>query len=238
MADWGYVEPFDLAIFSDTGWEPAAVYDWLAYLQSVTKTKIIVTKDENHPGGVRERFWEMPVFVKNTDTGKRGMSHRSCTNRFKIQPVRREIRRQLGVGPRDRIAPGTVTQAFGISWDESQRMSDSDVKFVVHEYPLIDRKMTRVHCQRWLIRHGYPRAPRSACIGCPYHSDAEWGLMKAEHPDEFADAAALDAHMRATPDRGGLTHDPYLHRSLIPLSEVQFTNDDEPNGDCRGFCKT
>lgn len=42
------------------------------------------------------------------------------------------------------------------------------VKF---NYPLVDRRMARHDCLNWMAKQGYPKPPRSACIGCPYHSN-------------------------------------------------------------------
>lgn len=231
----------DHAIFGDTGWEPPAVYTWLAdvLMPEAERAGIPIHVVQSHLGDVRDRWWEMPVFTLGDSGGRGGMVRRSCTSKFKVDPVRRKVRDLLGVGRHSRIAPGTVTQLLGISWDESQRMSGSPVKYIVNEYPLIDRRMTREDCQTWLEGHGYARAPRSACIGCPYHSDAEWLEMKNDRPDEFASAVALDERIRVAEQHGSLRDTPYLHRTHIPLREVRFKGeDDTPNGDCAGFCRT
>lgn len=64
----------------------------------------------------------------------------------------------------------------------------------------VDRRWTRADCLRYLEQQGMT-APRSACIGCPYHSDREWRELKLNAPDEFADAVTFER--RCSSRRGG-----------------------------------
>jgi hypothetical protein len=75
-----------------------------------------------------------------------------------------------------------VAQWIGISINEKRRMRVSDKRWVTNVYPLIgwptayfDRPWRRQMCQQWLADN-YPgrTLPRSACIGCPMHSNGEW----------------------------------------------------------------
>src|SRR5438093_4855698 len=43
-----------------------------------------------------------------------------------------------------------------------------------------------------LRRHGYSVLPKSACLGCPYHSNATWREMKQRRPDEWQGTVAFD----------------------------------------------
>lgn len=47
-----------------------------------------------------------------------------------------------------------------------------------------------------LANKGYPMPPRSACIGCPFHSDHEWRDMRDNRPEEWADAMKFDRALR------------------------------------------
>src|SRR5690606_924714 len=114
---------------------------------------------------------------------------------YKIQPIERKIRELLGLKPRQHW-PRTVAveQIFGISADEMRRMRMPRELWRRNRYPFIfERRM-----QRWQIieaaRKRFPDHPfpRSACIGCPFHSDAEWLAMQRSRPAEFADAVAFD----------------------------------------------
>jgi hypothetical protein len=225
MACEGETDPLDAAIFADTGWEPAAVYDWLTE-QLIPRARaaeipLYVVHAYDDGRDVRARPWEMPLFVHNRE-GEPALLRRQCTSRFKIAPVRRQIRAILGHSPRR----GDVEQWFGISFDESERMHDSDVAYIGNRYPLVDARMTRADCHNWLARRGLT-APRSACIGCPFHSDAAWLALKAR-PDEWAQAVEVDESLRAG-DRSGAPkgfegRDAFLHSARIPLVDVTLRN--------------
>lgn len=118
-------------------------------------------------------------------------------------------------------------------------MRDSQEKWARHYYPLIERRMTRKDCLAWLDAHGYPRPPKSACIGCPFHDDHHWRDMKLNRPDEFQDAVEFDHAQR---HQQYLTGEAYLHRSLKPLNEVDFSSVEERGqinmfeNECEGMC--
>jgi hypothetical protein len=238
----------DYAIFADTGWEPAAVYEHLAWLETVSKIPILRVS----AGHIREdaldatrRFAAMPLFVWNEQGGE-GQIRRQCTEEYKLKAIRRKLRELLGVGPRDRIAPGTVESLLGISLDEVQRMKPSREQWITIRWPLIEKRMTRHDCLLWLERHGYPVPPKSACIGCPFHGNAYWREMRDERPAEWADAIAFDEALRTMPprrgERGEITKHRYLHRRRVPLGDVDLsTAADAGQGDffdeeCSGTC--
>lgn len=215
----------DRAIFADTQWEPRAVYDWLETLMPIAE-RAGIPIDVVSTGNIRERalaastrFASMPLYARNEE-GKPGMLQRQCTQEYKTSPVRTRIRELLGIKRtlRKGIEPATVV--IGISRDEAQRMRDSDVAYIVHEYPLVDRHLTRTDCVRWLRERGYPEPPKSACIGCPYTDNARWREMRDTRPDEWADAVDFDVRVRRMNRIDG---DVYLHRSLIPLPMVDLS---------------
>lgn len=175
-----------------------------------------------------------------------GMAMRKCTKNYKVEPIIKLLRTLVGLRPRQRVPKDRVLvrQVFGISLDEYQRMRTSRDTWIVNEYPLVDRRMTRATCTAWLQAHGWT-ATKSACIGCPFHSDATWREMRDTAPADFAQAVHFDAEFRARHARGELPHltaAPYLHRSLVPLAEVPFdTPADHGQGDlftaeCEGHC--
>jgi hypothetical protein len=109
----------------------------------------------------------------------------------------------------------------------------------MHRFPLIfDIPMRRADCLNWLERHGYPRAPRSACLGCPFHSDREWRQIKA-NPEEWTDVTEFDEAIR---NRGGMRGQLFLHRSAQPLIQVDLSTPEERgqgslwNDECLGYC--
>lgn len=251
MAAHGAVGPMpDAAIFADTAWEPAAVYSWLDWLEKQLPYPVIRVqkgniREEQITARVRggrlsgSRWVSLPYFVKSEKPGA-GMVRRQCTAEYKIEPIEKYIRREvLKLAPRQR-APRhvVVSQWRGISADESQRMKPSRHAWMTVRYPLaMEFGMTRVDCLMWMANKGYPMPPRSACIGCPFHSDREWRGMRDNRPEEWADAVAFD---RAIRKAGGMRGDAYLHRSLLPLDEAPIDgNKDQADlwgEECAGMC--
>lgn len=83
------------------------------------------------------------------------------------------------------------------------------------------KQMSRHDCINWLTRQGYPIPPKSACVGCPFHSNKEW---KDLNWDEFKSAVEFDEIVRR---RGGMRGDIFIHRTCKPLAEVDLRNGDE-----------
>ena len=103
--------------------------------------------------------------------------------------------------------------------------------------------MNRHDCLRWMKSHGFPTPPRSACVYCPFHSDSEWAKLKAEEPDEFEKAVQLEKALQLQKGRTDNFHStPFLHRTCKPLSEVDFSTEEERgqlnmfNNECEGMC--
>lgn len=252
MALTGAIEPVDAAIFADTGWEPPAVYEHLFKLAGIFAAHDVPLHVVT-VGNIREdaldpdhRFASMPLFVRNAN-GKKGMIRRQCTSEYKLKPINRKIRELVGLRPR---WPGPrhiiVDRLIGISWDETSRMRDSDSRWAKNVYPLVDLRMTRDDCHAWLADHGWT-APRSACIGCPFHSDEEWIAMREKDPSSWADAVEFDEAIRAgkIAREGGvqLLGEAYLHSSLRPLADVALRPEDAGQinlfeQECAGMCGT
>lgn len=239
-------EPPDAAIFADTGWEPAAVYAHLDWLEREVAPFPIHRVAR---GNIRESFYvaqstgkryvKLPTYVRMPE-GDAGLSRRQCTKEFKIEPIQREVRRLLaarGIARR----PGAVEQWIGISLDEISRMKPARVKYITHRWPLIEQRMSRQSCLVWLKQQGYPQPPRSACIGCPFHSNHEWRQIR-EHPEEWQQAVEFDQAIRTGGPRGEMIGENYLHRSLVPLDQVDFSTAEERGqvnmfeNECEGMC--
>lgn len=243
------IQPPDCAIFADTQWEPAAVYQHLDWLETqlpfpvhrVTKGNLLsnLQTRRNTSGG---QYAAIPFFIVNAD-GSHGIGRRQCTHEYKLEPIRREIRRLLGKGPRSPIAAGSVTMLIGISADEAHRAKDSTEQYLVNSYPLLDLNWRRSDCLGWLARNGYPRPPKSACIGCPYTSDMRWMDRKANQPEEWQAAVEADRKLR-TGDGVGMRGAEYMHAQRVPLDRVDFSrvdHDRQPDlfgEDCSGMCGT
>lgn len=228
MAAAGELPRLDGAVFADTGWEPARVYSHLNRLETVLADAGIPLHRVSS-GNLRadaidpeHRYASVPYFVRNPD-GSPGMGRRQCTSEYKLAPINRKVRELLGAAAPDfrRVPKGQVAEQWiGFSTDEIGRVSDKDgVSYIVKRYPLLDLGMSRADCERWLRLRGWTSVEKSACIGCPYHGNAQWRTLRDEHPDEWADAVAFDEAIR----RGGASPLPlhgeaFLHRSRVPLS--------------------
>ena len=253
LAEKGEVERPDCAIFADTGWEPDAVYDQLNWLKEETTIPIHVVTAGNLKEDVLKvvglegqklgRVAQPPFFVRNdegdgTDLG--GMLWRKCTTEYKINPIQKKIRTLLGYEPRQRVKK-KARQGFGISVDEAHRMRDSRVSWIDNYYPLVDLEMRRADCLSWMKEQGYPEPRKSACVGCPYHSNSTWAKMRRDYPDAFDDAVAFDAELRKG-KLPGVKGNAYLHRSMLPLAEaVNSTHDPDQiemdfGQECEGMC--
>ena len=194
MSIRGELPKLDAAIFADTQWEPKAVYEHLDWLEGEAKAAGIpvyrVTRGNLRADAIEfrqhrkssegKRYASMPLFVKNLDDTQ-GIIRRQCTSEYKIEPIEKFMKRELlGIPKRGRIPAGAVEQWFGISRDELRRVRMSKDRWRVNAYPLcnlptdyLPKPMTRRDCLNWLAAH-YPNrtVPRSACIGCPFRSDA------------------------------------------------------------------
>lgn len=243
MAAYGEIDPMpDCAIFADTGWEPKSVYEHLdrlkkalpfpVHIVSTGNLRSDLINGNNTTGG---RFAAVPWFTENG-----GMGMRQCTNEYKIIPIRKKLRELLGYQKGQRIPAKTVEVWIGISTDEIQRMKDPRDKWQTHRWPLIDARMSRQQCVSWLKSQGW-NSPKSACIGCPYHSDAMWRDMRDNDPASWADAVEVDHAIR---DGGSKwRHKQFMHRSLKPLNEVDLSTPAERGQfefgfiqECDGMC--
>lgn len=243
MIAHGELEPVEAAIFADTGWEPRHVYEWLDWLEKHLPFPVHrvhrgnLREDTLRRSTVQERIAAIPWHMKMPN-GDRAMGRRQCTMEYKIQPLTKKARELLGLVPRQR-AKGVLCEMFiGISTDEALRMKPSQDAWKVHRWPLIEKSMSRNDCLAWMERKGYPLPPKSSCIGCPFHSDHEWRLIKAD-PVSWADAIEVDKAIRQQP---GMRSQQFMHRSCVPLEQVDLSTAEDHgqidmfNNECEGMC--
>jgi len=250
MAAKGEITPMPhCAVFADVGDEPASVYSWLDFLETKLPFPVIrvsagrgklsdsaladrVTKD-----GRKYFKGHIPAAILAPD-GSKGMAWRTCTMDFKIRPLRRESKRIM-----KELRAASVVQWIGISLDEAHRMKPSRDKWCEMRWPLIDARMSRQDCLTWMKANGLPQPPRSACVFCPFHSDAEWRRLKTEEPKEFQKAVDFERRMFKAADRSEILRGrPFLHGSCKPLDTVDFSTEEERGqinmfgNECEGMC--
>lgn len=246
MAAQGEIGPMpDCSIFADTGWEPAGVYEHLDWLEKQLPFPTYRVSAGNirddHMAGVNttgQKFASMPLFTNNGD-----MARRQCTKEYKIAPIRKKQRELLNVQPRKRVPKGTIVEQWlGISTDEAGRIKPSRDKWQTNHWPLIDADMSRQDCMKWFDAK-YPGRvlSKSACIGCPFHSDSSWRDKRDNDPVSWADAVEFDAAVRHK-GRGGLKRQKFLHRACVPLDEVDLDTAEDRGqlnffiNECEGMC--
>ena len=244
MAAKGEITPMpDCAIFADTQDESPKVYEWLNWLEgqlpfpvhrvsrgSLSERALTVRTSKT---GTRYTQSAVPAFIIDS-AGKVGLLMRQCTLDFKITVIQRQIREL-------RRNKEHVIQWIGISRDEAQRIKPSRVKYIESRWPLIELGMTRNDCLQWMSDNGYPAPPRSSCVYCPYHNNAEWNRLKNEEPDQFEKAVKFEADYQDAMSRvSGFRGTPYLHRSCKPLNEIDFASPSDQmslfGNECEGVC--
>jgi hypothetical protein len=234
MAALGEIEMPDVAIHADTTHEMSGTYafarQWTPWLEEHGVR--VVTVQDKSPRIVTDRVGGeifIPSFTA-TPTDRGGQLRRQCTQCWKIAPIRRWLQANREGRP--------VEQWIGISLDEVQRMRDSDVKYITHRWPLIEKRMTRNDCAAWLARHNLPTPPKSACVFCPFHDTRAWHDMKASGNGDWHKAVEVDDAIRKVRP----PYDLFLHPSQQPLALVDFSNAEERgqlslwNDECSGIC--
>lgn len=231
----------DFAVFADTKNEPDDVYHWLNFLETITSIPIIRISKGNLAEDMLakgSRFASIPFFMANSD-GELGLLRRQCTKEYKLEPVIKAIRFRLGVEYRKRMK-GRVRVLIGISRDEAHRMKPSRTPWIDNTYPLVDAGWRRETCKAYVIKETNRTPPRSACFMCPYHNDYEWANMQKNQPEAFDQAIEFDRRIRSGPKIGQIKGVPFIHRSLQPLGEIDFTSPKEQvdffGNECEGIC--
>jgi hypothetical protein len=259
----GEIAPcIDVAVFADTGEEPAAVYRHLAWLRSLNGPPIVVRSIGSRLGddllrgqnSTKHRFASIPAYTAAKEGVQTGIVRRQCTHEYKVRVIERYIRRELlGLRPGQRIPKDVhVSQAFGISVDEKSRASRIYERWIMGEapfepvFPLLDKRMTRADCVSWLREHVPHEVPRSACVFFPFKSDAEWRRLRETDPAGWERAIEIDDALRIPGNvvNRGLDQKLYIHRRCIPLRHAdldgvdrrQLLLDPSWENECVGMC--
>ena len=172
-------------IFSDTGWEHAALYEWLDVVEA--KTGIHIER-------IRREGETLPEYIARAKYYPSALA-RFCTRMFKIEPIDDYLKSQT-----------PCELMIGLNYDEQDRTGNHGlIDGVKYSYPLIDLKLNREACIDILAAKGLlPRFPsymmRGGCIGCFWKRKSEFRRMALMSPDE-ADSVA-DLEERIQDERG------------------------------------
>ena len=256
------VPRFDAAIFADVQEEPDDVYRHLDWLDNQAGPPIIdVTQgklgDAIEAGSDADgrtckdgsRFISIPAYTILPD-GSRGMVRRQCTRDFKVRPIEAAVRHYCGATPGRPVPKDVIVhQYMGLSYDEPKRVIRVKERFLampknwqVH-FPLWDMEMTRADCEAYLKARVPHKVPRSACVFCPFKTDAEWRRLRDTDPKGWERAVHIDKVCRIGKGMDALR---FVHKSCQPLDEVDLRPKDEKSGqrhlfsgfqdECEGYC--
>jgi hypothetical protein len=233
MSVFGDLPPIDFAVYADTTHESKLTYEfaarWTPWLQ---EHGIVVVIVGSHPKmAIVDKYGgcQLPCYTLN----ERGVGRirRQCTHEWKIRPIRQWLQANRN--------KKSVEQWIGISLDEFQRMKPSNVKYITHRWPLIEKRMTRYDCELYLAQHGIEIPPKSACTFCPFHNTAEWRQIKTI-PEDWEEATTIDRAIRKVRPPWDL----FVHPSCKPLEEVDLRTDQDRgqlqfegwDAECTGLC--
>ena len=180
----------DFVIFADTGSENPETYDYLnniikPYLEKIHKPLVIVHGEEiidNKPvTNMEEAYlgWNMiPTRIM-----------RHCTDKWKIKPMNKYLK--------EHYPEGNLIKIIGFAYDEIRR-----VKCQTDEiwYPLIEKKMTRDDCIKYIQSKGFPVPPKSGCFYCPFQRLDQWKELRFKHPDLWQRAINLEKNGKRYPE--------------------------------------
>lgn len=235
MVAFGDLPRVDVAIHSDTTHERSQTYayraKWLPYWEDHDIRCVTVSPKRTLE--IEEKTVKsviIPAFTTNTAKYKAGMLRRQCTQRWKVSPMRQWFRKNIRKGER-------VELWLGISLDEIERQKPSNVKYITHHFPLLEKRMTRKDCIRYLTDHGIEVPVKSSCVFCPYHNRAAWKELYQNGNGDWSKAVAVDNAIRNS--RPGFNL--FVHPSRKPLEQIAQAIDAQPEFDfeseeCEGAC--
>ena len=170
----GLLEKPDIIIHSDTGSE-------MAYTHEVVKRMKIIADEleipfiiaRSHHGKLHE------AYLKKSTVPVVGV--RSCTFNFKIRPQRREIRKIVGNKNGKLLAECWL----GITTDEANRQIDSELKWIVNRFPLLELGISRRDCIKINEDNIDIKIKKSGCFCCPYGGKKWFVKLYQENPELF-----------------------------------------------------
>ena len=232
MSLHGEIEnPCSHAVFADTGAELETTHKTIHQLTEYAKDfGVPVHIVKSHLGVITEnalkpdsKVGDIPFYTTNKD-GNKTQLQKYCTNEFKTYPIWKWFRQEFGATYKN-----PITYWLGYTVNEIHRMKPAKVKYVVRRYPLIEYRVRRSDCYRYLEKYGFTQTSASACWCCPYRRDTEYGIMTE---GEYQKAVDFE---HAANQRGMITGEQTselrIHRSLILLSEKPYLNDEQTTFD-------
>lgn len=170
---------FDALIFADTQGEHPQTY---TYLEEVVKPACIENDLPLHivtNGSLYDDYWDRNIIPFRR--------FRSCTDKYKIRPIRRFLKTQYGED---------FVTSLGIDYGEKHRSMKYEGVF---EFPLIENKIDRQGCKDIIKEYGWDVPIKSGCFFCPFTTKRGWLRLLSENRDLFLRAEAFEKNCRAYP---------------------------------------
>lgn len=168
---------YDFCLFADTGDEKRATY---AYMDKFVKPfcekkgiKFVVIKREESLTNYIKRTGRFPGPMPGS---------RWCTQDWKIRPMRRFYRKELGA-----TRNNPIREAILFAYDEMYR-ADRQVfpKYIDQHYPLVDAGITRDACEAIIRQANWPIPPKSSCVNCFFQRKEQVRATARSDPEAFA----------------------------------------------------
>jgi len=219
----------DHVVFSDTGSEMPETYAVVKKLQDMCEGKVPFEwlKDGN------KETWKLHEYYLSRGTLP-VIGIRSCTSKFKIDPIKRFQRTIVGMG-RGKIL---VESWLGISTDERRRATQPEAKWTRNKYPLLEMNMSRDACKRYNEEHFNMKVDKSGCFCCPYQHARQWTELNFKYPELFQISVAMEAEAKLkSAFRGGLYYSKesilqFQHSHTLLDFGMEIENKCDPSGGC------
>jgi hypothetical protein len=167
------------AIFSDTGFEHAEIYERLdlveKWVQNFHRKDFKIHRIRNEKYGSLKDYIIHAKYLPS-------FQQRYCTRMLKIEPIDKFLEQ----------FKADVELMIGLNADEIDMRTGNhgNKKFVKYSYPLADNNISREGCKAILRKVNLlPEFPvymkRGGCVGCYYKSKKEYEAMALLNPAEF-----------------------------------------------------
>lgn len=189
-------EPPDAILFADTGGEFPETYAHLDAMDRWAQRELGVRIERVHRGYARHASLEAECHNLQTLPSK-AFGFSGCSVKWKRQPMDRWVREwPLAI---DAWAAGRlVDRLIGIHAGEVNRGKIPDDRRYRYVFPLIAWGWGEAECVEAIRRHGLAVPRKSACFFCPSSSRVEVLRLRAERPDLYARAVAIEDQARAS----------------------------------------
>lgn len=173
-------------------------------------------------------YWTAPRVAGASE----GQLMQKCTRFYKVEPMDRWLRvwieANLGYGAKSgRLPQGLLEKWIGFPKGEEMRIKPSRQKYIRFRYPLMELGMGNAEVAAYYRDNGIAQPPRSVCNACFANTAKHYKEMRANRPEDFALAVAVDAAVRDM-SSCGVEEEVFVSKTRKPLPIIA---DDEFEGE-------